>query len=101
LFFTEDAAGAYRYFIDREDPILLRFPWPADARQDHDEWLSALYVPSRMIYAYTGRALDRIADAYYLADVEDRFAVLAKQRPDLSEKVERARAWTPLDQVVG
>jgi hypothetical protein len=96
LFFTEDAANAYRYFIDREDAFLLRFPWPRDARQeDRDEWVSRLSVPPQVIYVYMGHALDRLLDAYHL-DVEARFAVLDSLPAALSEKVEHARTWAPL-----
>ena len=96
MFFAGDAAGAYRYFIDREDAVLLRFPWPSDAVKNYEEWMSQLVVPPHVIAVYTGSALDQIADAYYLSDMEDRFEVFDDLPVGFNEKIERARTWVPL-----
>ncbi len=95
LFFADTAAGAFRYFIDREDPWLLRFPWPANAVSDYGgEFTSSDAVAADLIEVYDGKLLDGLVDAYHL-DFEDRFDVLGRF-VGRSKRVERARAWAPL-----
>ena len=93
VFFTGDAYGAYRYFIDREDPVLLRFPWPSDAVKNADEFTSAVPVMPSAIELYDGKLLNGLGDAYYLADMEERFEVL-ERFSGRSDRIENARAWT-------
>lgn len=94
IFFTPRAAGAYKYFIDREDAVLLRFPWPPDAeRDDADEFILRRPVPPGVIEVYEGRALDPLVDAYYLPDPEDRDCALSDF---VDTGVESSREWVPL-----
>jgi hypothetical protein len=97
VFFGRRAADAYRYFIDREDAHLLRFPWPADATKEPnvDDCVSRVTVPGHLIERYDGKLLDGLEDAYYSPDYDDRFEILDRYLKH-SAKIERSKEWAPL-----
>jgi hypothetical protein len=95
VFFAEDAKGAYRYFIDREDADLLRFPFPVDAVCGRDECITLHPIPPDALELYTGKALDKLRSAYWASDAERRFSTLDRYEGKSAE-IERARKWEPL-----
>lgn len=97
VFFSDTARGAYRYFIDREDGVLLRFPWPPDAIGGGDEYTIKRPVDPRVIEVFTGRALDPVANLYWVGDAEERLTRFDRYDTDtFSDRIERSRMWKPL-----
>jgi hypothetical protein len=93
VFASPNVYGAVRYFIDREDPYLLRFPDPGGGVVvDREETVFARAIPAASVEVYDGTLLDPLLDAYHLGE-EEREDALGEAPV---EDVERDTAWVPL-----
>ncbi len=95
VFFTDGVGGAARYFIDRESPVLLRFPWPKAYESDDGEYITRLPVPAEQIDVYRGPLLEKLAELYWMEE-EDRWSALESVPSIVYSRVERSDDWVPV-----
>ena len=104
LFFTHLPQHAYRYFIDRQNPLLLRFPMPSHKNCggiDGKECTISHPVHPQGIEVFVGDDLNEMADIYWEGDVEDRHnAFDSLDTNKLRAKMQDSSKWKPLSSVV-
>lgn len=96
VFFAHDPEGAMRYAVDRQDPVLLRFPMPQDCEGEDDDCTSRAVVPTQAIEVYVGNAVERLSPFYALHDEEERYARFYARLAHAAQRVRRSPSWVAL-----